>query len=87
MAPAKPIIIAEFGTDVRNPLEPAAPWADAALTQLLSGKWPNIIGFSWWNETWPNGDDPATATDTRIASDPALIRVFRQALKHPRIAR
>jgi len=57
------------------------------LKLILSGKWPDLIGFSWWNETWPNGDDPKDATDTRIQSDPALTQVFRRALKHPRIAR
>ncbi len=87
MAYAKPIIIAEFGTDVHNPHEPAAPWADKALRQILSGKWPNLIGFSWWNETWPNGDDPADATDTRIVSDPNLIKVFRRHLNNTKVVK
>ena len=84
LAPQKPVIIAEFGTDVHNPREPAAPWAEKALGLILSGRYP-IIGFSWWNETWPNGDDPADATDLRIASDPALRTLFRRRLKDPRI--
>ncbi len=87
MAPSKPVIIAEFGTDVHNPNEPAAAWATAALKQILSKRWPQLIGFSWWNETWPNGDDPKNATDTRIQSDPALTLVFRKALKHARVKR
>jgi len=87
MAPSKPVIIAEFGTDVHNPREPAAPWANKALNLILSGKYPQLIGFSWWNETWPNGDDPKNDTDTRIQSDPALTQVFRKALKHRRIIR
>jgi len=87
MAPSKPVIIAEFGTDVNNPQEPAAEWASKALNLILSGKYPQLTGFSWWNETWPNGDDPAHNTDMRIQSDPALIQVFRKALKHPRVVR
>jgi len=87
MAPSKPVIIAEFGTDVNNPREPAAAWATAALKQILSNRWPQLIGFSWWNEQWPNGDNPENATDLRIQSDPALTQVFRKALKHPRIVR
>lgn len=86
MAPTKPVIIAEFGTDVHNPREPAAAWAKAALKDILGNRWPQLTGFGWWNETWPNGNDPANATDTRIQSDPALTAVFRNALKHQRIA-
>ena len=85
MAASKPVIIAEFATDVHNPHEPAAPWARAALKLILSGKYPQLIGFSWWNETWPNGDDPKDATDTRISSDPALTAVFRSFLRSPRL--
>ena len=84
LAPQKPVIIAEFGTDVHNPREPAAPWAEKALDLILSGRYP-IIGFSWWNETWPNDDTPAHDTDTRIASDPALRALFRARLKDARI--
>ncbi len=80
MAPAKPVVIAEFGTDVRNPHEPAAPWADKALRLIHSGRWPALIGFSWWNETWPNDDTPAHDTDMRVQSDPALARTFRRRL-------
>ncbi|MCF6271594.1 MAG: hypothetical protein L3J37_00165 [Rhodobacteraceae bacterium] len=85
MAPGKPVVIAEMGTDVRNPYEPAGPWADAALGLILSGRYPNLIGFSWWNESWPNGDDPARATDFRIASSPALAAVIRRHLANPRV--
>ena len=87
MAPTKPFIIAEFGTDVHNPREPAAQWAESALKDILGNRWPQLIGFSWWNETWPNDDDPANDTDIRIQSSPALSSVFRRALKHPRVAR
>ena len=85
LAPTKPIIIAEFGTDVNNAREPAAAWADQALKHILSGRWPNLIGFSWWNETWPNGDDPKDATDTRIQSDGQLTKLFRRHLLNPKI--
>lgn len=87
LAPSKPVVIAEFGTDVRNPHEPAAQWADAAFKEILSGRWPNLIGFSWWNETWENDGTPANDTDMRVQSSPALAAVFRRALKSRRIAR
>ncbi len=78
MAPAKPVIIAEFGTDVHNPHEPAAAWAEKALRLIHSGRWPALIGYSWWNETWQNDDTPAHDTDMRLTSDPALARTFRR---------
>ncbi len=81
MAAEKPVIIAEFGTDVHNPREPAAPWAKAALKLIYSRQLPNLIGFSWWNETWPNDDNPIHDTDTRLQSDKALTQVFRRYLK------
>ena len=84
LAPQKPVIVAEFGTDVHNRREPAARWADRALDLILSRRYP-IIGFSWWNETWPNDDTPAHDTDLRIASDPRLRAVFRRRLQDPQI--
>ena len=85
MAPAMPVIVAEFGTDIHNPCEPAGPWADAALRLMLSGRYPNLIGFNWWNETWPNGDDPADATDYRVGASPELAAVMRCHLTNRRV--
>ncbi len=80
MAPEKPVIVAEFGTDVHNRRERAAKWADGALSQMLSRRWPTLIGFSWWNETWENDDDPARNTDMQVQSSGPLARVFRKHL-------
>ena len=80
LAPRKPVIVAEFGTDIHNPLEPAAPWADRALAAITGGRWPGLIGFSWWNETWPNDDN--TPTDLRVWKDAELARVFRRRLRN-----
>ena len=83
MAPGKPIVISEFATDIHNPREPAAPWADKALRNILGGRWPGLIGFSWWNETWPNDDN--TPTDLRVSQDAALAQVFRTRLARARL--
>ncbi|MBA3962416.1 MAG: beta-mannanase [Chthoniobacterales bacterium] len=83
LAPGKPIIVAEFGGDVHYPKVPAAIWAHAALEDLFSGRWPAVIGFCWWNETWENDDIAAHNSDLNILHDPALTSVFREALaKH-----
>ncbi len=85
MAPDKPVIVAEFGTDVHNSREPAAIWADGALRLMLGRRWPNLIGFSWWNETWENDDDPTRNTDMRVQSSTPLARVFRKHLATARV--
>ena len=70
----KPFIVCEFGTidDVRQ-----AAWAKQALSDLVRGRWPNVIGFSWWNSTFRN--DPVTGglSDMRVQVNPKLLAVFR----------
>ena len=83
MAPDKPVIVAEFGTDIHNRLEPAVPWASRALMALVSGRWPEVIGFSWWNESWDNEDE--SVTDLRVWKDPALAAEFRRQLATARL--
>jgi hypothetical protein len=74
----KPIIVAEFGAAEHNPLGDQAEWADAALTDITSFRWPRVIGFSWWNEQWQNDDDPAHDTTMRLQDNPDLTNVFRR---------
>jgi len=85
LAPEKPVIIAEFATDVHNPREPAGVWATSAFRLMLSGRWPQLVGFSWWNETWQNDDTATHDTDMRVQSDPALAAVFRHYLSDSRV--
>ncbi len=85
LAPNKPVILSEFGTDIALPIEPAGPWADRALGAILGGRWPRVIGFNWWNETWPNDDNQPT--DLRVWQDPALAAVFRRRLAHAPLVR
>jgi len=74
----KPIIVAEFGAAAGNPLGDQAEWAEAALTDITSMRWPRVIGFSWWNEQWQNDDDPAHDTTMRLQDNPELTLVFRR---------
>jgi hypothetical protein len=76
-------VVAEFGCDIRAHHVRAADWARAALQDLFAERWPAIIGFSWWNETWENDDNPAHNSDLMILHDPALTACFREELaKH-----
>ena len=77
VAPDKPIIIAEFGCDLHNRHVNAADWANAALEDLFSKRWPGVIGFCWWNEGWQNDNYKKHDTDMIILHDADLSRVFR----------
>jgi hypothetical protein len=76
----KPIVVAEFGCTAGSPAAQPDQWAGAALDALLSQRWPNIIGFSWWNERWENDNKPAHDTTMRVQDIPALADVFRTKL-------
>lgn len=81
LAPGKRIIVAEFGCDIHQRKAAAATWAREALQDLFSGRWPGVIGFSWWNEVWENDDVAAHNSDLNILHDAALTAVFREELQ------
>ena len=78
IAPGKPIVIAEFGCDLHNRQAAADEWAKSALEDLFSGRWPAVIGFCWWNESWENDDNKKHDTDMNILHDAGLTKVFRE---------
>jgi hypothetical protein len=83
LAPGKPIVIAEFGCALHHRKVDASVWAKSALEDLCSERWPAVIGFSWWNESWENDDVRKHNTDMNILHDAGLTRAFRETLaKH-----
>jgi hypothetical protein len=80
LAPGKPVIVAEFGCTAGNATASPATWAADALDTLLARKYPQIVGFSWWNERWPNDDNPKHDTTMRVQDLPDLAHVFRDKL-------
>ena len=80
LAPGKPIVIAEFGCALNHRKIDVAEWARQALEDLFSRRWPAVVGFCWWNESWENDDVGKHNTDMNILHDPALTRVFREQL-------
>jgi hypothetical protein len=83
IAPGKPIMIAEFGCALHHRSINAAEWAKSALEDLFSGRWPAIIGFCWWSESWENDDVASHDTDMNILHDRSLTNVFHDELaKH-----
>jgi hypothetical protein len=83
LAPGKPIVISEFGCDIHHRKVDAAEWAKNALEDLFSGRWPAVIGFCWWNESWENDDVRGHNTDMNILHEARLTKTFRETLaKH-----
>ncbi len=80
LAPGKPIFIAEFGCTAGNAGIGADAWASAALDDILGGRYPRLMGFSWWNEHWRNDDNPAHDSDMKVEDTPALAATFRSHL-------
>jgi hypothetical protein len=78
VAPDKPIIVAEFGCELHNRHVDAAHWAQDALEDLFSNRWPAVIGFCWWNEGWQNDDTKKHDTDMIVLHDAGVTRVFRE---------
>jgi hypothetical protein len=71
---SKPVIVCEFGT-IDDPHQ--AEWTKAALSDLLGGRWPGVIGFSWRNTAFRN--DPVTGrwSNMRVEESPGLRAIFR----------
>ena len=78
LSSTKPIAVLEFGAADHNPLGDQAAWARSALTDIVSFRWPRLIGFSWWNEAWANDDNPAHDTTMRVQDNPALAEAFQE---------
>jgi hypothetical protein len=77
IAPNKLILIAEFGSDLHNRYVDVVRWAQAALEDLFSNRWPAIIGFCWWNEGWQNDDRKKHDTDMILLHNADLTHIFR----------
>lgn len=86
MAPGTPVVVCEFGATQGSPLGSQEAWAREALDDMVGGRWPRVIGFSWWNEGWRNDADPGHNTAMRLQDNPELARVFRETVgDDPRI--
>jgi hypothetical protein len=77
-APDKPVIIAEFGTAKNNPLLNQLQWARDAVMSLDRERYPNLVGFAWWNERWQNDNQPENDTTMRVQDNPELAELFQE---------
>lgn len=74
----RPLFVFEFGITNTNQACPPAPWVQEALADLLSGRWPDVRGFSWWQQRW--NDDGAAGSNMMVQDDPGVTAAFRKAL-------
>ena len=81
----KPFFIFEFGNTSTNPACPSGPWVQAALADLLGGRWPEIRGFAWWEQKWIDGGAVTGSTDMMVEDDAATQAAFRSALASPAV--
>ncbi len=70
----KPFIVCEFG-EISDPHQVA--WTRAALADLMGGRWPDVIGFSWWNSTFKNDPRSGRQSDMLVQDNPGLESLFR----------
>jgi hypothetical protein len=78
LSPSRPLMVLEFGACRSNPHGDQADWAERALRDLVQGRWPRVIGFSWWNEAWQNDEQPEHDTSMRLQDNPSLAEVFQR---------
>jgi hypothetical protein len=75
-------MVCEFGHNLNKPKGDPLVWTRDALDTILNvNKWPRLKGFSWWNEGWPNDDDPAHNTEMRIQASDPMKKLFQDTLK------
>jgi hypothetical protein len=81
----RPLFIFEFASTLGNPRCAQTSWVEAALADLLGGRWPDLHGFSWWQQRFV--DDPAAGgfTDYLVQDDPDVASAFRGALKSSKV--
>src|SRR5215471_4353797 len=54
-ATAKPLFLFEIATSSSSTQCDPGGWTRTTLQDLLGGRWPELHGFAWWDETQSNG--------------------------------
>lgn len=74
----KPVFISEFGTYISSETVNSFTWTEDALRNITTGRWPNVIGFCWWNTEWPNDRISSHNTTMRIDNNSEMKEIFRK---------
>jgi hypothetical protein len=52
----------------------------------MGGRWPNVIGFSWWNSTFMNDPKSGRQSNMLVQDNPQLQAIFRKDVgENPRV--
>jgi hypothetical protein len=77
-ARAKPLFFFELGTSAASTQCDPGTWVRQTLQDLLSGRWPEIHSFAWWDETTGNRDIVMA-----VPGEPVLQQPFHDVLNGP----
>jgi hypothetical protein len=77
-AKTKPLFFFELGTSANSSQCNPGAWVQQTLQDLLGGRWPEIHGFAWWDETSLDG-----STEMRVPGNPVLETPFHDVLNGP----
>jgi lysophospholipase L1-like esterase len=77
-AKRKPLFLFELGTNALSTQCNPSDWTRRTLGDLLRGRWPELHGFSWWDETQRNGSSAMGVPD-----NPGLRVPFHDVLNGP----
>jgi hypothetical protein len=77
-AKKKPIFFFELGTSSLSTQCDPGGWTRQTLQDLLSGRWPEVHGFSWWDETQKD-----QSSVMGIPGNPVLQVPFHDVLNGP----
>ncbi len=79
----RPLFIFEFASSGGNPGCAQTPWVEGALADLLGGRWPDVRGFSWWQQRFVDDPSAGGITDYLVQDSPDVTALFRAALTGP----
>jgi len=85
LPPSKPHFVFEFGDTDNNPGCPAPAWVAAAFDDMLAGRWPDLHGFSWWQQKFVDDPSAGGSTDYVVQDDPGVLAAFQRALASPKV--
>ena len=77
-AKRKPLFVFELGTSSTSTQCDPGGWTRKTLQDLLGGRWPELRGFSWWNETQRNN-----SAVMKVQGNPVLQQPFHDVLNGP----
>ncbi|HUM09441.1 MAG TPA: glycosyl hydrolase [Myxococcaceae bacterium] len=77
-ATSKPLFVFELGTSAGSTQCDPGGWVRQTLQDLLGGRWPELHGFAWWDETTAD-----RSIVMAVPGEPALQQPFHDVLNGP----